>query len=91
MSQKEQEHQEHQFTVGGHKFALSRKQAMTKLATLKAGDIEEVRKYYVANRGRKVPIMQALTTVEPNILRSGSKSTDGIRVFKRLRFKVGQM
>jgi len=88
MSQKEQKHQ---FSVGGYEFSLSREQAVTKLATLKAKDIEEVRKIYVEVKGRQLPIKQALETVEPNILRSGCNSSDGIRVFRKLGLKVGKI
>jgi hypothetical protein len=88
MSEREQKHQ---FSVGGYAFSLSREQAERRLAALKAKDIEEVRKIYVEAKGRRFPIKQALTTVEPNIMRSGCNSTDGIRVFRRLGLKVGQI
>ncbi len=64
---------------------------MTKLATQKAKDIEEVRKIYVEVKGRQLPIKQALETVEPNILRSGCNSSDGIREFRKLGLKVGKI
>jgi hypothetical protein len=83
--------QKHQFSVGGYEFSLSREQAVYKLNTLKAQDIEEVRKIYVEFKGRRVPIKQALATVEPNIMRSGCNSSDGIRVFRRLGLKVGEI
>jgi hypothetical protein len=86
-----QKEQKHQFSVGGYQFYLSREQAVTKLATLKAGDIEEVRTIYVEVRGRQFPIKQALAVVEPNILRSGCNSSDGIRVFRKLGLKVGKI
>lgn len=82
--------QKHQFSVGGYEFSLSREQAVTKLATIKAQDIEEVRKLYVEHRGRQIPIKQALATVEPNILRSGCNSSDAIRVFRRLGLRVAE-
>jgi len=88
MSQKDQKHQ---FSVGGYEFSLSREQARYKLGTLKAADIEEVKKYYVHIKGRQIPIKQALTTVEPEIMRAGCNSSDGIRVFRRLGLKVGEI
>jgi hypothetical protein len=88
MSQKEQKHQ---FSVGGYEFSLSREQAVYKLNTLKAKDIEEIRKIYVEVQGRKFPIKQALSIVEPNIMRSGCNSSDGIRVFRRLGLKVDEI
>jgi hypothetical protein len=86
-----QKGQKHHFSVGGFTFSLSREQALYKLNTLKAKDIEEVRKIYVEVRGRQVPIKQALEIVEPNIMRSGCNSSDGIRVFRRLGLKVGEL
>ena len=86
-----QKDQKHQVSVGGYEFSLSREQAMYKLCTLKARDIEEVRKIYVKVKGRQIPIKQALTTVEPNIMRSGCNSSDGIRVFRRLGLEVGEV
>jgi hypothetical protein len=88
MSQKEQKHQ---FSVGGFEFSLSREQAVYKLNTLRAKDIEEVRKIFVEVKGRQIPIKQALTTVEPKIMRSGCNSSDGIRVFRKLGLKVGEV
>ena len=85
-----QKEQKHDFSVGGYRFSLTRTQAAHKLATLKAGDIEKVRKLFVEVKGRQIPIKQALNTIEPRILRSGSNSSDGIRVFRRLGFKVGE-
>jgi hypothetical protein len=46
----------HQFRVGGYEFSLTREKALEKLATIKAGDIEEIRKYYVEDKGRRIPI-----------------------------------
>lgn len=88
MSQKDQKHN---FSVGGYEFSLSGKQAEAKLATLKAKDIEEVRKIYVKVKGRQIPIKQALETVEPKIMRSGCNSSDGIRVFRKLGMEVGEI
>ena len=83
--------QKHQFSVGGVEFSLSREQAMTKLNSLKAHEIEEVRKIFVEVKGRKIPIKQALSAVEADIMRSGCNSSDGIRVFRRLGLKVGEL
>jgi hypothetical protein len=83
--------QKHQFSVGGVEFSLSREQAVTKLNSLKAQDIEEVRKIYVEVKGRRFPIKQALAEVQPDIMRSGCNSSDGIRVFRKLGLKVGEL
>jgi hypothetical protein len=88
MSQKVQKHQ---FSVGGYKFSLNREQAVYKLCTLKAHDIEEVKKIYVEVKGRRIPIKQALDIVEPDIMRSGCNSSDALRVFRKLGLKVGEI
>ena len=85
-----QKDQKHHFSVGGYEFSLSKEQARYKLAALKAKDIEDVRKIYVLAGGRKFPIKQALKVVQPNLIRSGFNSTDGIRVFRRLGFEIGE-
>jgi hypothetical protein len=86
-----QKQAKHQFSVGGHEFSLDRNQVRYKLNTIKARDIEEIRKYYVQVDGRMFPIKHALKVVEPKLLRSGFNSSDGLRVFRKLDFEVGEI
>lgn len=78
----------HHFRVGGHEFALSKNDVEIRLGTREP---EAIRKIFVTVNGRRYPVKQALEAVEPELMRSGFTSSEAIRVFRRLGFKVGEI
>jgi|HubBroStandDraft_4_1064222.scaffolds.fasta_scaffold73954_2 hypothetical protein len=78
----------HHFKVSGHEFDLSSNDVESKMGTRTP---EKIRKIYVTINARRYPVKQALEAVESELMRSGFTSSEAIRVFRRLGFKVGEL
>ncbi|MDR3485698.1 MAG: DUF5677 domain-containing protein [Bradyrhizobium sp.] len=73
------------FTVGGHKFTLSKEVVELKL---KGVEPESVREVYVEVNGKRYPIKQALS-IAADLLRGSFTTHDAMRVFRKLSLVVG--
>jgi len=76
------------FKVSGYEFDLSDRDVENRLRTIEP---EEVRKIHVTVNRRKYPVKQALQAVVPELMRSGFTSSEAIRVFRKLGFRVGEL